>query len=104
MKTLTLTTALIAAFAAPVLANANPVSQAIFAAEAASDDELFLTGSSIGGPDAVAILLAEARSDDERSFAPRAVSAEVISTQSFGANAAAARIIAAENASGQEDE
>jgi len=99
MKTLTLTTALIAALAAPVLANANPVAEAIFAAEAASSEELVLTGSSTGGANAAAIFLAEARSDDERSFAPRAVSAEVISTQSFGTNAVAARIFAAENAS-----
>jgi len=103
MKTLTLTTALFAALAAPVLVNANPAAD-IFAAEAASDDELVLQASSNGGAGAVAILLAEARSDDERSYAPRAAGAEVISTQSFGTNAVAARIIAAENAAGQEDE
>ena len=103
MKTLTLTTALIAALAAPVLVNAAPAAD-IFAAEAASNDELVLLTSSIGGADAAGVLLAEARSDDERTFAPRTLGAEVISTQSFGANTAAARIFAAEHAAGQEDE
>ena len=103
MKTLTLTTALIAALAAPAFANAGNAAD-IFAAEAASNDELVLMASSTGGQDATAILLAEARSDDERTFAPRALGVEVISTQSFSANATAARIFAAENAAGQEDE
>jgi hypothetical protein len=97
MKSLTLTTALIAALVAPVIVNAGPAAD-IFAAEAASNDELVLMTSSNGGPGVAAILLAEARSDDERSFAPGAVGVEVISTQSFWANATAARIIAAENA------
>jgi len=98
MKTLTLTTALIAALAAPVLVNAAPAAD-IFAAEAASNDELVLLTSSTGGVDAASVLLAEARSDDERTFAPGTLGAEVISTQSYGTNAVAARIIAAENAS-----
>lgn len=97
MKTLTLTTALIAALAAPVLVNAKPAAD-IFAAEAASNDELVLLTSGSGSVAAQAVLLSEARSDDDRIFVPGAVGAEVISTQSFGTNAVAARIFAAENA------
>lgn len=98
MKTLTLTTALIAALAAPVLVNAKPAAD-IFAAEAASNDELILLSTASGSADAAEILLAEARSDDERTIAPDAVGTEVISTQSFGVNATAARIFAIEKAS-----
>lgn len=103
MKTLTLTTALVAALAAPVLVNAAPAAD-IFAAEAASQDELVLTAASNGSGNAASIFLAEARSDDERTFAPRAVATEVISTQSYGANDTAVRIFAAERAAGQENE
>jgi len=98
MKTLTLTTALFAALAAPVLVNAAPAAE-IFAAEAASSNEVLLLTSGTGSVAAQAILQAEARSDDERTFAPGSVGSEVISTQSFGTNAVAARIFAAENAS-----
>ncbi len=98
MKTLTLTTALFAALAAPVLANAAPAAD-IFAAEAASSNERLVLTSGAGSIAAQSILLAEARSDDERVFAPGAVGSEVISTQSYGANVVAARIFAVENAS-----
>jgi hypothetical protein len=97
MKSLTLTTALIAALVAPVIVNAGTAAD-IFAAEAASNDELVLMAFGSGSPDAAPVFLAEALSDDERNIVPGAVGSEVISTQSFGANTTAARIIAAENA------
>ena len=97
MKSLTLTTALIAALAAPALVNAAPAAD-IFAAEAASSNEIILLTASNGNAQAAAILLAEARSDDERAFVPGLVGAEVISTQSYGANTVAAGIFAAEAA------
>ena len=104
MKTLALTTALIAAIAAPTLVAANPVAQAIFAAEAASQQELVPTGSSSGGAAAAAIFLSEAASDDDRIGTSATVGNEVISTQSFGHNPVAARIFAAERAASLEDE
>ena len=78
MKTLALTATIIAALAAPALAQHNPAAQTIFLSEATSDDEL--------------------------TFAPRPGGPEILSSQSFGTNAAAARIFAAENAAGREDE
>lgn len=102
MKTLTLTTALVAALATPVLATANPVADAIFTAERASTQELVLTDRSTG--DAGALFLSEARSNDELATVPSAVGSEVISTQSYGTNETAARIFAAEHLAAQEDE
>ena len=65
MKALALSTALVAALAAPVLANAAPAAEAIFNAEAASSQELVLIGNSAGNATADAILAAEARADDD---------------------------------------
>jgi len=115
MKTLALTATIIAALAAPAFAQHNPAAQAIFLAEAASDDELAFAPRP-GAPEIVstqsfrandrsrAIFLAEAASDDELTFVPRPGGPEILSTQSFGSNAVAARIFAAENAAGREDE
>ena len=94
MKTLTLTIALIATLAAPAFAAANP--------ERASQQELTLTERSSG--DASEIFIAEARSDDELTTVPADIGTEVISTQSFGTNATAARIFAEQRAMSLEDE
>ncbi|NPD18579.1 hypothetical protein [Alterinioella nitratireducens] len=102
MKTLTLTTALIATLAAPAFAAANPVAEAIFAAERASQQELTLTERSSG--DAGMLFLSEARSNDELTTVPADIGTEVISTQSFGTNATAARIFAEQRAMSLEDE
>ena len=97
MKALALSTALVAALAAPVLANA--AAEAIFNAEAASSQELVLIGNSAGNATADAILAAEARADDDVNLFGATSGSEVISTQSFDTNAVAARIFAAEAAS-----
>lgn len=99
MKALALSTALIAALAAPVLASASPAAEAIFNAEAAASKELVLIGNSAGNATAEAILAAEAQADDELNFIGATAGAEVISTQSFETNAVAARVFAAEAAS-----
>ncbi len=99
MKALALSTALVAALAAPVLANAAPAAEAIFNAEAASSQELVLIGNSAGNATADAILAAEARADDDLNLFGATSGSEVISTQSFDTNAVAARIFAAEAAS-----
>lgn len=115
MKTLALTATIIAALAAPALAQQNPAARAIFLSEAASDDELTFAPRP-GAPEIVstqsfrasgrsqAIFLAEAVSDDELTFPPRPGGPEILSSQSFSSNATAARIFAAENAAGREDE
>lgn len=102
MKTLTLTTALIAALAVPTLAAANPTAETIFERQAANNMELYLTGNSSGN--AGDIFLAEDRSNDEFPYAVQVGGSEVISTQSFSTNATAARIFAEQYAASQEDE
>ena len=115
MKTLALSATIVAALAAPALAQHNPAAQAIFLSEASSDDELTFAPRP-GAPEIVStqsfrvngrsqvVFLSEATSDDELTFAPRPGGPEILSSQSFGTNAAAARIFAAENAAGREDE
>ena len=50
------------------------------------------------------LFLSEARSNDELTTVPADIGTEVISTQSFGTNATAARIFAEQRAMSLEDE
>ncbi len=85
MKTFALTTALIASLAAPAFAEHSP-------------------GNAQHNAVATAIFAAEAASDDDRIGYSPTTGTEVISTQSFGHNPVATRIFAAERAASLEDE
>ncbi len=113
MKTLAITTALIASLAAPAFAN-NTVANAIFTQQAAADDETHLYRSVSGGevvstqsfgPNGVASdIFAEFAEQDDELHLFRTGGNEVLSTQSFGNNSVAAQIFAAERASSLENE